>query len=252
MIAFVPLSRYIAQDRTGRVKGAVMANPAALYNKAGMFFVLLVIVPTLAYFAPAWYTFTAVGALLTIRETMWLPRKKWGGNVEKADALGMAALFGLLAMALTRNQDDGFGVVMVVLAGVAGTDTFANIVGGLIGKHHYSKVSKKKTIEGLAGGIIGGALTMWAAWAILRSMDRLDMSGLHLVVVAPFIVAMSILGDHLASSVKRDLSEAEEGIKDFSGLFGSHGGFLDRFDSHVFAFMAFLILDAELLFEMFF
>ena len=234
-------------------KGSVMANPAALLDKAGVFFVLLVVVPVLAFYGPLWYGFAALGVILALRESMWLPRKKWGGNIEQADNLGFVAVCGLIAMVVVRREH-GFGGVMVVLAGVAGTDTLANIVGALIGKHHYSKVSKNKTIEGLIGGAIGGSAMMWLAWLILNSLDRLDMSGALLAVGMPVVVGFSVWGDHFASKVKRGLGDAStDGIKNFSSLFGkATGGFLDRFDSHIFAFTAFALLDLRFWFEVVF
>jgi len=92
------------------------------------------------------------------------------------------------------------------------------VFGFLLGKHMpFPEISPNKTTEGYLGGL--AAVTVYGhvmyAWSCRR-----------LVVV--YVAACC--GDLFFSYVKRRL-----GIKNYSGIFGSHGGVLDRIDSTIFA-----------------
>jgi phosphatidate cytidylyltransferase len=108
-------------------------------------------------------------------------------------------------------------------------DTMAYIVGSLIGKTPLSKISPKKTWEGTIGGIIlSTALVGYLAWLFHGSANTTSLwawFGLALVAVV-----MGTLGDLFESKLKR-----MAGVKDSGNFMPGHGGFLDRFDSLVFA-----------------
>lgn len=108
-------------------------------------------------------------------------------------------------------------------------DTMAYIVGSLIGKTPLSKISPKKTWEGTIGGIIlSTALIGYIAY-LFRSDS--NTSGLVVWLGLAFVaVVIGTLGDLLESKLKR-----MAGVKDSGNLMPGHGGFLDRFDSLVFA-----------------
>jgi phosphatidate cytidylyltransferase len=108
-------------------------------------------------------------------------------------------------------------------------DTMAYIVGSLIGKTPLSKISPKKTWEGTIGGIIlSTALVGYLAY-LFRSDS--NTSGLGVWFGLAFVaVVMGTLGDLLESKLKR-----MAGVKDSGNFMPGHGGFLDRFDSLVFA-----------------
>ena len=57
-----------------------------------------------------------------------------------------------------RCMSDGKWLVWLILIGSWGSDTCAYCVGKLIGKHHFSELSPKKTIEGCIGGVLGAGL----------------------------------------------------------------------------------------------
>ena len=105
-------------------------------------------------------------------------------------------------------------------------DTMAYIVGSLIGKTPFSKISPKKTWEGTIGGIILAAILCgYVAWSI----DEWFVFGqpLYKWVLLGFIAAIAgTFGDLLESKLKR-----MAGVKDSGSLMPGHGGFLDRFDS---------------------
>ena len=107
------------------------------------------------------------------------------------------------------------------------TDTFAYFTGFLFGKHKLiPKISPKKTVEGAIGGVIFCVIAFIIYGIIVGKVAGARMNLVSLSVVGLFMSAMSMVGDLIASSIKRTY-----GIKDFSNLFPGHGGVLDRFDS---------------------
>lgn len=104
-------------------------------------------------------------------------------------------------------------------------DTMAYIVGSLIGKTPFSPISPKKTWEGTIGGIIL-AIGVMALIAYLTG----KLSPLHTAVIAALAAIAGTYGDLFESKLKR-----LAGVKDSGQIMPGHGGFLDRFDSLLFA-----------------
>lgn len=129
------------------------------------------------------------------------------------------------------------------------TDTFAYLMGGLIGgKKLAPKISPKKTISGAVGGFVWCVLICVALFFIFNSIPymatMLSNSGITVWKVAIISGIGSIVsqcGDLFESYLKRNA-----GVKDSGKIMPGHGGLLDRFDSHVFVapfiFLAFSIL----------
>lgn len=108
-------------------------------------------------------------------------------------------------------------------------DTGAYLVGKSVGKTPLMKrISPKKTIEGLIGGLILGALSilLFALFFPILPMHQLFFLGFVIMVFANF-------GDLFESMWKRQL-----GVKDSGKSLPGHGGFLDRLDSLLFALPA--------------
>jgi phosphatidate cytidylyltransferase len=104
-------------------------------------------------------------------------------------------------------------------------DTMAYIVGSLIGKTPFSKISPKKTWEGTVGGIILCAVV--AGFLAFRFMPPFYSFGIWTWMLIAGIAAIAgTLGDLLESKLKRLAM-----VKDSGQLMPGHGGFLDRFDS---------------------
>jgi phosphatidate cytidylyltransferase len=116
------------------------------------------------------------------------------------------------------------------------SDTGAYLVGRKIGKTKLIEtVSPKKTIEGSIGAglftILGGLLI--GSWSSSFSL-------LFWVAVSITIWIIGTFGDLYESTVKRKYD-----VKDSGNLMPGHGGFLDRFDSLIFA-APFLVLILKL------
>ena len=100
-------------------------------------------------------------------------------------------------------------------------DTMAYIVGSLIGKTPFSKISAKKTWE----GTIGGAVLCVAVIALLGWWTRF-YTVTDWICIAAICAVFGTLGDLLESKLKRMAK-----VKDSGTIMPGHGGFLDRFDS---------------------
>lgn len=124
--------------------------------------------------------------------------------------------------------------LMTIIATVL-ADTFAFFVGSFLGKHKLAPhISPNKTIEGSLGGWLGAAL-----FVVIYSYVLLpDVSLLLMALIATFMPLVTQIGDLSFSLIKRNYN-----LKDFSLIFGTHGGCFDRLDSllFAFAFMNFLI-----------
>lgn len=100
-------------------------------------------------------------------------------------------------------------------------DTMAYIVGSLIGKTPFSKISPKKTWEGTAGGALLCILVIGLIAYFSKLLPVKDA-----LVIAAICAVFGTMGDLLESKLKR-----MAGVKDSGSIMPGHGGFLDRFDS---------------------
>lgn len=130
------------------------------------------------------------------------------------------------------NEPYGVWFVWLVFLISFGSDTFAYFAGRKFGKHKLAeKLSPKKTIEGAIGGVLG-AITLTAMYGFMMHYMGVidDYSKLpYLAILGGFGSILSILGDLVASAIKR-----QNNIKDFGSLLPGHGGIMDRFDSNIF------------------
>lgn len=131
---------------------------------------------------------------------------------------------------LIAGLEHGKVLIWYVLTTSWGTDIFAYIIGRKIGKHTFSKISPKKSIEGCIAGTLGAVLlSLIYTFCINKFMGFLIAPYLHIVIASIVLSVIGQFGDFAASSVKR-FNE----IKDFSNLIPGHGGLLDRIDSLIF------------------
>lgn len=133
---------------------------------------------------------------------------------------------------LEKGTIYGIYYIFLVLCGAWMSDTGAYFAGYFFGKHKLApKISPKKTIEGAVGGVVTCTLSyilLGAIFSFLAPKYSLNATAnyLQLVIVAPIISLLSIVGDLSASLIKR-----QHNIKDFGNIMPGHGGVLDRFDS---------------------
>ena len=109
------------------------------------------------------------------------------------------------------------------------TDIFAYLIGKHFGKHKFSKISPKKSIEGCIAGAIGAVIVSIMYIAISNTFWGTEYSYYLIAIISLVLSLMSQIGDFVASSIKRFVD-----VKDYGNLLPGHGGMLDRLDSLVF------------------
>ena len=144
--------------------------------------------------------------------------------------LGIIYIVGfMIFLPLIIDLQDGKLLVWYALFTAWGTDVFAYLIGKAFGKHKFTEVSPKKSIEGCVAGIIGAIVFVLVYTYVLNTYMNFNISYLYITVVAIFLSIIGQIGDLSASTIKR-----YAGIKDFSNLIPGHGGMLDRLDSVIF------------------
>lgn len=121
--------------------------------------------------------------------------------------------------------------IIMIMCCSWGSDTGGYIFGRLFGRHQLApKISPKKTVEGLIGGIA----TVITLSVILCYVSDIVFESIKISYIAAVIYAVlgaicAVLGDLFASVIKRSF-----GVKDFGSIIPGHGGIMDRFDSVLF------------------
>lgn len=178
------------------------------------------------------------GTLLTLGAEIW--RAKENAILNTAVTLaGIAYVtIGFTTVLFLRNTasaadephlwiDTGGALVLTLFVSVWSSDTLAYFTGLSIGKHKLlERVSPKKTWEGAAGGLVGAV----AGFVALSAMLMPSMVMVDAVACGVIVGVFGPIGDLAESWLKRDAV-----IKDSSHIIPGHGGFLDRFDSMLFA-----------------
>ena len=132
-------------------------------------------------------------------------------------------------IAQIRGMENGRYLVWFAIIAAWGTDTFAYIIGKRLGKHKFSEVSPKKSIEGCIAGIIGAVIIALIYTYAINMVNEFNYSYLYVTIFTIILSIIGQIGDFAASSIKRYVD-----VKDYSNLIPGHGGMLDRIDSLMF------------------
>ena len=136
----------------------------------------------------------------------------------------------IMFLSLIRGLDNGKFIIGFVILIAWATDIFAYLIGKHFGKHYFSKVSPKKTIEGCIAGVIGAIVVGIGYTLIINSFVYTGIDNYLAVGIRSLLLSIiSQIGDFVASSIKRFAD-----IKDYGNLLPGHGGMLDRIDSLIF------------------
>jgi phosphatidate cytidylyltransferase len=132
---------------------------------------------------------------------------------------------------LLRDLDHGGALVFMVLLGTFVGDTGAYLGGRAFGTRKLApRISPNKTWEGLGIGI---AVCVLVVWYTSRTYDGNWIGGTQGLLLGLAVALSAPVGDLFESMIKRDV-----GTKDTGGLFGVHGGALDRLDAALFSLIA--------------
>jgi phosphatidate cytidylyltransferase len=138
--------------------------------------------------------------------------------------IGIRTLYGIDG---EGRGDLGKALVLTLIFSIWINDTMAYMVGSFIGKTPFSKISPKKTWEGTGGG----AVLCIIAMAFIG--HALGLSYVDAACIAGIAAVTGTVGDLFESKLKRMAN-----VKDSGSFMPGHGGFLDRFDSLLFASVA--------------
>jgi phosphatidate cytidylyltransferase len=124
--------------------------------------------------------------------------------------------------------------VLVVLFTIWASDIGAFFTGVQFGRHPlHLRLSPKKTVEGLLGGVVAALIVVASFKGIL------ELSWSSVIILGITLSLTGAMGDLFASCYKR-----RAGIKDSGRLIPGHGGILDRIDAYIYCqpFVAYLLL----------
>lgn len=148
----------------------------------------------------------------------------------------------LLFMMLANDSGKGFIILLLSFVVSPLSDTFAYLVGSLIGgKKLCPKLSPKKTWSGAIGGTVGGALGALVVYLIFKPSINFPSPVLFFILIGLIASVVNVFGDLFESYVKRRVN-----IKDMGKILPGHGGIMDRIDGTsfviVFIYLAFLFV----------
>lgn len=182
--------------------------------------------------------FTDVGFWMGVAFMVLLPlimlvdsRIVFLGNIlySIAGVLYISLPLGLLIELRTHWSEDvtslAYTVPLLIIFSLWINDTMAYIVGSLIGKTLLSKISPKKTWEGTIGGVILTVVVIGLIAYFTKRISIIDAGNMSAIAAIT-----GTIGDLFESKLKR-----MAGVKDSGRIMPGHGGFLDRFDSLLFA-----------------
>jgi phosphatidate cytidylyltransferase len=142
--------------------------------------------------------------------------------------VGVLGSFAALILALP----DGIGILYGAILATVGYDIGGFFIGRSVGTRPLSEVSPNKTVEGLAGGLVGAVFAVVVvAGVFIFPWTDVDITSKVIFGIAAAIAACC--GDLCESLLKRDL-----GVKDMGSVLPAHGGILDRFDAMLFVLPA--------------
>jgi phosphatidate cytidylyltransferase len=140
--------------------------------------------------------------------------------------------FGWRTEAISQGVGEtGRMLILYLVAVVKISDVGAFFTGRSLGRHKlFPRLSPKKTIEGLAGGIVSSiVMSLMFFWFTKGKLGAISF-GLHdAIIIGTVLPVVGVVGDLFESLLKR-----AAGVKDSGTLIPGMGGVLDVLDSLLF------------------
>ena len=132
---------------------------------------------------------------------------------------------------------ENFFIFNLFIILVISFDIFSYIIGKYFGKNKLIKISPRKTIEGLIGGILFSIIFGY----IFINFVSIKI-GYDLIFFIFLIISSAFIGDIIESFFKR-----KNNLKNSSFFVPGHGGLFDRFDSFLFSIIFYSIFNSTLI-----
>lgn len=127
-------------------------------------------------------------------------------------------------------EETGLQWLFLTLVLTWSADSGAYFAGRFLGKNKlFERVSPKKTIEGVVGGVILSTIVSYFFCVTWLPMVPVVSA----IVIGMVWALLSVVGDLVESMMKRAF-----GVKDSGNIMPGHGGVIDRLDSLLFTFPA--------------
>jgi phosphatidate cytidylyltransferase len=167
---------------------------------------------------------------------------EWSEITRASNKKRRLALLGIIYIALTLlpmllikfKVSEGNNILMWLFIIVWSVDTFAYIVGAKLnlGKHKITKISPKKSYEGLIGGTLAAM-----AFGYIFASYFLPHIKMYLLFFTPLLCILEQASDITESLLKRKFN-----VKDSGSFIPGHGGFLDRYDGFLYTSLTLLYI----------
>jgi phosphatidate cytidylyltransferase len=192
-------------------------------------FLLPIVFVVLQYqWSPLWFILPLAGWTIGF---LWSGFNLTGTLILFWQAIPLSSFYALGWIGETKDYHSLLPLAIIAMVWI--NDTFAYLVGTLLGKHKMTpRLSPGKTWEGFLGGIL---FTLLGGWVIYRITGTLTPG--NWILISLIVGSVGLLGDLFESGLKRKMN-----VKNMGGLLPGHGGVLDRFDSLLFVAPALLVL----------
>jgi phosphatidate cytidylyltransferase len=131
-----------------------------------------------------------------------------------------------------KNSINGASIILLLLIYTWSSDVGGYVIGSILGKKKLTKLSPKKTWEGLYGSVISCLITGLLTKNIINQNIEINWASTSIIICTACIV-----GDLIMSKIKRINQKKESGF-----FLPGHGGFLDRLDSLFLSTLIFYLL----------
>ena len=98
-------------------------------------------------------------------------------------------------IAKIRGLEHGNWLVWFAIIAAWASDTFAYFIGKRFGKHKFSKVSPKKSIEGCIAGVIGAVIVALIYTYAVNEITSLNFSYIYITIITAILSIIGQIGD---------------------------------------------------------